>query len=114
MPLWRYALYEKGIQIWCAPTADARDQWASTMTHIALEGRVFVISCCQYAERKDYPDDYPAYQGESTGKGAVMIHERRPLTTKLALRNTARSHRYTWRIYDRLAPWSSPSWPALQ
>lgn len=63
MPLLRYTMYEKGTQIWCAPTADARDQWQSTMTHIALEGRVFVISCCQYAERKDYPDDYPAYQG---------------------------------------------------
>lgn len=66
MPLFRYTLYEKGTQIWCAPTADARDQWAGTMTHVALEGRCFVVSCCQYAERKDYPDDHPAYKGEQS------------------------------------------------
>ncbi|CAO1622412.1 unnamed protein product [Sympodiomycopsis kandeliae] len=77
MPLLRYKLYEKGTQIWCAPTADTRDQWAGTMTHIALEGRVFVISCCQYAEKKDFPEDYPAYQDEAPDhmvtRGGSMI-----------------------------------------
>lgn len=29
------------------------------MTHIALEGRCFVLSACQYAEEKDYPPDHP-------------------------------------------------------
>ena len=28
----------KGIQLYCAPTADDRDTWLSTVTHIALEG----------------------------------------------------------------------------
>jgi len=48
MPLLRMAMYAKGTEIWCAPTVDARPVWQSTMQHIALEGRCFVISACQY------------------------------------------------------------------
>lgn len=47
MPLFRMAMYAKGVQIWCAPTVDERDIWRSSMRHIAHEGRCFVISCCQ-------------------------------------------------------------------
>lgn len=48
MPLLRTAMYAKGVEIWCAPTVDAREEWQSTMQHIALEGRCFVVSACQY------------------------------------------------------------------
>jgi nitrilase len=48
MPLFRTAMYAKGVEIWCAPTVDARDVWRSSMRHIAQEGRCFVISACQY------------------------------------------------------------------
>ena len=48
----------------CAPTADDRETWLSTMRHIALEGRCFVLGCNQFALRSDYPADYPAIQGE--------------------------------------------------
>jgi nitrilase len=61
MPLYRTALYAKGIEIWCAPTADGRDTWLSTMRHVALEGRCFVLSSNQFARRSDYPADYPAF-----------------------------------------------------
>ncbi|KDE07801.1 hypothetical protein MVLG_01898 [Microbotryum lychnidis-dioicae p1A1 Lamole] len=44
MPLPRYALYQKGVEIWTAPTADARPTWAPAMQHIAQEGRCFVTS----------------------------------------------------------------------
>jgi len=47
MPLFRAAMYAKGVEIWCAPTVDERDIWRSSMRHIAHEGRCFVISCCQ-------------------------------------------------------------------
>jgi nitrilase len=59
MPLLRMAMYAKGVQIWCAPTADARDTWIATMQHIACEGRCFVLSANQFATRADYPADYP-------------------------------------------------------
>ncbi|MBS1873021.1 MAG: carbon-nitrogen hydrolase family protein [Acidobacteria bacterium] len=65
MPLLRAAMYQKGIQIYCAPTVDDRDAWAGTMRHIALEGRCFVISACQFLRRGDCPADYPAIQGDA-------------------------------------------------
>lgn len=55
MPLLRTALYGKGIEIYCAPTADAREIWQASMTHIALEGGCFVLSANQFCRRKDYP-----------------------------------------------------------
>lgn len=57
MPLARAAMYEKGIQIYCAPTADSRDTWFATMQHIALEGRCFVLSCNQYSTKDMYEED---------------------------------------------------------
>jgi nitrilase len=57
MPLLRAAMYGKGIQIYCAPTVDDRERWVATMRHIALEGRCFVLSACQYSRASDYPID---------------------------------------------------------
>jgi nitrilase len=59
MPLLRMAMYRQGIQLYCTPTADARETWLSTVRHIAIEGRCFVFSANQFARRSDYPDDYP-------------------------------------------------------
>ena len=59
MPLLRMAMYAKGIQIWCAPTADPRETWLSTMRHVALEGRCYVLSCNQFTRRRDFPPDIP-------------------------------------------------------
>jgi nitrilase len=58
LPLMRAAMYAKGIQIYCAPTADARDSWIASMRHIAVEGRCFVLSCNQFNRRRDFPSDY--------------------------------------------------------
>lgn len=60
MPLLRMHMYAQGIQLYCAPTADSRDTWAASMRHIALEGRCFVLSACQFLTRADCPDDYSA------------------------------------------------------
>ena len=58
MPLARMAMYNKGVEIYLAPTADSREQWLSTMKHIALEGRCFVLGCNQYFSRSMYPDEF--------------------------------------------------------
>ncbi len=55
MPLARMALYAQGVELYCAPTADARDSWQATIRHIACEGRCFVLSCNQYQTRSMYP-----------------------------------------------------------
>jgi nitrilase len=57
MPLLRTAMYSKGIVLYCAPTADDRDSWAASMRHVALEGRCFVLSACQYLTRDKFPGD---------------------------------------------------------
>jgi nitrilase len=57
MPLARMALYGKGVQIYLAPTADARERWQATLRHIALEGRCFVLGCNQFVTKSMYPTD---------------------------------------------------------
>jgi len=57
MPLARVAMYSKGVELYLAPTADARDSWQSTLRHIACEGRCFVLSCNQFVTKEMYPDD---------------------------------------------------------
>ena len=59
MPLLRMAMYSKGIEIYCIPTADGRETWLSTVRHIAMEGRCFVLSANQFARLTDFPDDIP-------------------------------------------------------
>lgn len=79
MPLLRTAMYSKGIEIWCAPTVDARPVWQSTMQHIALEGRCFVISSCQYQpspqeldlEIDNWPQEEPLISGGSVIYGPL-------------------------------------------
>lgn len=62
MPLLRTAMYAKGIQIYCAPTADSRDTWIATMRHVACEGRCFVLGANQYAppSAESHTDDAAA------------------------------------------------------
>jgi nitrilase len=55
MPLARMALYGQGVEIYLAPTADSRENWQSTVRHIACEGRCFVLSCNQFVTREMYP-----------------------------------------------------------
>jgi nitrilase len=58
MPMARMAIYGKGVDLYVAPTADSRDSWQATIRHIACEGRCFVLSCCQYATKDMYPNDF--------------------------------------------------------
>jgi len=58
MPLARMSMYEKGVEIYIAPTADSREEWTSTMIHIAQEGRCFVMGCNQYFTKSMYPEKY--------------------------------------------------------
>ncbi|MDR6926123.1 carbon-nitrogen hydrolase family protein [Pseudomonas sp. BE134] len=60
MPLARYSLYAQGVEIYIAPTYDSGDGWISTMRHIALEGRCWVLGSGTLLRGSDIPDDFPA------------------------------------------------------
>jgi len=59
MPLLRTAMYAKGIELYCAITVDDRETWIPTVRHVALEGRCFVLSACQFLQQSDLPSGYP-------------------------------------------------------
>ena len=59
MPLARFALYESGVEIYVASTADDGDAWQATLVHIARESRAFVVSPCHFQRAGSYPDDFP-------------------------------------------------------
>lgn len=65
MPQLRLAMYQKGVEFYCAPTVDDRDVWLPTMQTVALEGRCFVLSACQYMTRGNGPADFDPIQGDA-------------------------------------------------
>ncbi len=65
MPMLRMAMYSKNIALYCAPTADDRDTWLSSMRHVALEGRCFVLTACQFLRKRDFPATVRVSLGDS-------------------------------------------------
>jgi nitrilase len=65
MPMLRMHMFSQGIGIYCAPTADDRDSWLSTIRHIALEGRCFVLSACQHIRREAFGDQHESALGDA-------------------------------------------------
>jgi nitrilase len=74
MPLARFALYERGVEIYLAPTAEDSESWLDSMRHIAREARAFVLSCCVFQRASSYPPDVPLADGdELVGRGGSAI-----------------------------------------
>jgi nitrilase len=74
MPLARFALYEQGVEIYLAPTADDSDDWSATLRHIARESRAFVLSSGSFQRAASYPDDVPLAEGpELLDRGGSAI-----------------------------------------
>ncbi|MGZ4771685.1 MAG: nitrilase-related carbon-nitrogen hydrolase, partial [Ilumatobacteraceae bacterium] len=81
----RMNFYAQGVDIWCAPTADARDVQLATMRHIAVEGRCFVLAANRVAQAKDLsPEFATSFSDPEEGvcKGASVIVD--PFGTVLA------------------------------
>jgi nitrilase len=59
MPLARFSLYESGVEIYIASTADDGDPWQATLVHIARESRAFVVAPAHFQRAASYPEDFP-------------------------------------------------------
>ena len=60
MPLARAAMYARNVEIYCAPTADHRENWLATMQHIGREASAFVIGVAPALKDSDIPADLPS------------------------------------------------------
>src|SRR5436189_712578 len=70
MPLARFALYESGVEIYVASTADDSEAWQATLVHIARESRTFVVAPCHFQRASSYPSDF-ALASELAGAGTL-------------------------------------------
>ena len=59
MPLARFSLYDSGVEIYIASTADDGEAWQATLVHIARESRAFVVAPSHFQRAGSYPDDFP-------------------------------------------------------
>jgi nitrilase len=77
MPLARFSVYESGVEIYVASTADDSMEWQSTLIHIARESRAYVVSPCHFQRASSYPDDFPLRSelngGGTLGRGGSAI-----------------------------------------
>jgi nitrilase len=77
MPLARFALYESGLELYVASTADDGDSWQATLVHLARESRAFVIAPCHFQRASAYPADFQLADeiagADAIGRGGSAI-----------------------------------------
>jgi nitrilase len=100
MPLLRFSLYSQNVNLYLAPTADARETWVPLMQTIACEGRCFVLSANQCMRRKNLPDWIKEAEATSSSESkpseAAADAPRKQARRSSIITRTEDNHEISW------------------
>ena len=94
MPLARFALYQDGLEILLAPTADDSDAWHDSMRHIAREARAYVLTAEVFQRASSHPESVPLADGDDLMNrgGSAILGPGRQLPRRPALGRAGHPH----------------------
>ena len=97
MPLLRQSLYCQNVNLYLAPTADARETWLPLMQTVAHEGRCFVLSANQCIRRKNLPSWIKGTSSalQANGEEENSVTEKKPRRRSVVTK-TEDNHEITW------------------
>ncbi|KAM0799646.1 nitrilase [Usnea florida] len=99
MPLLRFSLYSQNVNLYLAPTADARETWVPLMQTIACEGRAVVLSANQCVRRKNLPSWITGKEdtiGEGEAHGTQSSEKAKTKRRATVVTRTEDNHEITW------------------